>query len=459
MPQDTPRLPFEIDDAVDPSLVTGRAGVPLVIELFRQLGVAATIEAEVTVKQRQRGLTPAELVESLIVLWTSGGDRCQDLTTLREDQALATLLGHPLPAATTVRDFLEAFHVEGGPLWAAGPEATIPEESAPLAGLGRANRTLVAGLQRGARARTATLDVDATLVESDKAAATVAYDGTRGYQPVVVLWAEQDVILHDQFRDGHVPAGCGNLRVLEQAVANLPQGVEQLFLRADSALYETAVLRWCEDREHPVAYAISADLSAQLRTEIVRLPETAWQVERAESDAIRAWAEVPYVPDDGDHRKDRPCVRRYLAVRVQKRQGSLFADGSNVHYFAVVTNRTEAGLAILQWHRAKAGTVEHTHHVLKNELAAAALPSGKFGANAAWFRLNVLTYNLLTALKRLTLPGDFATARPKRLRFLLFNTVGKVVHHARRTLLRLTGAVQLALRLAVRQRIGALAPA
>ncbi len=66
---------------------------------------------------------------------------------------------------------------------------------------------------------------------------------------------------------------------------------------------------------------------------------------------------------------------------------------------------------------------------------------------------NVLTYNLLTALKRLTLPGDFAIAQPKRLRFLLFNNVGKVVHRARRTLLPLTGAVQLALMQAVRQQI------
>jgi hypothetical protein len=459
MPQETPRLPFEIDETIDPALVTGRAGVPLVIELFRQLGVAATIEAEVAVKQRQRGLPPSQLVESLIALWTSGGDRCQDLTPLREDQALAALLGHPLPAATTVRDFLEAFHVEGGPLWQAGPQATIPVESAPLVGLGRANRTLIAGLQRGARARTATLDVDATLVESDKDAATIAYDGTRGYQPVVVLWAEQDVILHDQFRDGHVPAGCGNLRVLQQAVANLPQGVTELRLRADSALYETEVLRWCEDPDHPVAYAISADMSEPLKAEIVRLPESAWQVERAEPDAIRAWAEVAYVPSDGDHRKDRPCLRRYLAVRVQKRQGSLFADGSSVHYFAVVTNRPEDGLALLQWHREKAGTVEHTHHVLKNELAAAALPSGKFGANAAWFRLNVLTYNLLTALKRLTLPGDLRTARPKRLRFLLFNTVGKVVAHARRTLLRLSAALPHALLRRVRRKIARLAPA
>ena len=103
--------------------------------------------------------------------------------------------------------------------------------------------------------------------------------------------------------------------------------------------------------------------------------------------------------------------------------------------------------------------MEHAHHVLKNELAAAALPSGKFGANAAWFRLNVLTYNLLTALKRLTLPGDLRTARPKRLRFLLFNTVGKVIAHARQTFLRLTGVVQHALLIRARGKIARLAPA
>ena len=458
MPKTSPRLPFEIDDAIDPTLVTGRAGVPLVIELFRQLGVARALDTAVPLKQRQRGLRPSQLVESLVALWVSGGDRCQDLTTLREDQALATLLGYPLPAATTVRDFLEAFHVEDGPLWAAGPQTAIPLESAALAGLGQANRTLVAGVQQAAPETTATLDVDATLVESHKVAATVAYDGTRGYQPVVVLWAEQDLVLHDQFRDGQVPAGCGNVRVLEQAVRHLPPGVTRVLLRADSALYETAVLRWCEEAAPPVEYAISADCSEQLKAEIGRLPETAWQLEREESDAIRSWAEVPYVPDDGDHRKGRPCLRRYLAVRLQKRQGCLFADGSSVPYFAVVTNRPGDGLTLLQWHREKAGTVEHTHHVLKNELAAAALPSGKFGANAAWFRLNVLTYNLLTALKRLTLPGDFRTARPKRLRFLLFNTVGKVVAHARRTLLRLTGVVQHALLVRVRAQIAALAP-
>lgn len=453
------RLPFEIDAQIDPTLITAHAGVPLVIELFRRLGAGQVVNEQVRIKQRQRGLLPAQLVETLIALWVAGGDRCQDLTTLRADVALATLLGYELPGATTMRDFLEGFHVKEPPLWRAGEKATIPEESAPLMGLGAANRHLLTAVQQQAPQTTATLDVDATILVAHKHTAAVTYEGTRGYQPVVAVWAEQDLMVHDEFRDGNVPAGCGNVRILERAVAALPPGITQRFVRGDSALYEQAVLAWCEAQERGIGYAISADMSPQLHAEILRLPEPAWQLERVEPDVTREWAEVPYVPDDGDHRKDRPWVRRYLAVRIRRRQGDLFPDGSTVKHFAIVTNREGDGLTLIRWHREKAGTVEHAHHVLKNELAAAALPSGKFGANAAWFRLNVLTYNLLSTLKRLALPGDLSEARPKRLRFLVFNTVGKVVQHARRTLLRLTSAAQQALVALARSKILALSPA
>lgn len=86
----------------------------------------------------------------------------------------------------------------------------------------------------------------------------------------------------------------------------------------------------------------------------MRLLESAWQPDRDEPDVIREWAEVPSVPDDGDHRKDRPWVRRYLAVRVRKRQGELVADGSTVKHCAIVTNREGDGLTLIRWHREKA---------------------------------------------------------------------------------------------------------
>ena len=80
--------------------------------------------------------------------------------------------------------------------------------------------------------------------------------------------------------------------------------------------------------------------------------------------------------------------------------------------------------------------MEHTHRILKDELAADVYPSGKFGANAAWLRLQVLTNNLLVLLKITALDELYRKARPKRLRFAIFNHVGKVVHHARQILMR-----------------------
>ena len=74
---------------------------------------------------------------------------------------------------------------------------------------------------------------------------------------------------------------------------------------------------------------------------------------------------------------------------------------------------------------------------MKNELAAGVLPCGRFGANAAWFRLAAISHNVLTALKRLALPPDLLRARPKRLRFLFLNAPGRLVHHARKITLRL----------------------
>ena len=96
---------------------------------------------------------------------------------------------------------------------------------------------------------------------------------------------------------------------------------------------------------------------------------------------------------------------------------------------------------LIEWHREKAGTIEGVHDVLKNELGAGVMPCKYFGADAAWLRLTVLTHNVLTALKRLALPAELLTARPKRLRFLILQTPGRVVQHARQLVLRLAATV------------------
>jgi hypothetical protein len=421
------RLGYELDDRVEESLITGHAGVPLVIELFRASGAAAVMDAQVQLKQRARGLSVSQTAESLFALWSAGGERCEDLKQLVKDQALEMLLGHAIAPSTTVRDFLERFHAEDLPLLQSGA-ARVPAPSAALQGLGAANRQLLIWGQERTPERTATLDVDGSVYETHKRSALNSFEGAPGYQPVTVLWAEKDLIVHEEFRDGNVPAQSGNWRVVRTALEQLPAGIEQRLLRGDAGLYELELLNNLE-RER-VGYAISAPMSRELAARVAGLEEGEWLELGRERDAVRQWAEVDYGPANGG------AQRRYLAIRVLKTQGALFADGSDRRHFAVVTNLDWEGERLINWHREKAGTIEHAHDVLKNGLAAGAFPSGKFGANAAWFRLNSMLYNLLSLLKRETLPGEFHTAKPKRLRFVLLNTVGRLVRHAGETLLR-----------------------
>lgn len=434
------RLDFELDHELETSSFTAHAGVPLLIEHFRSSGAAAIVDAQSELKRRARGLSASEMVESFLALWACGGEPAEDLDRLREEPGLPLLLGHKLPAAQTARDFLARFEAPDLPLLSApGQRGLVRQESAALSGLWQANRAILADVQRRARQRVATLDIDATVLASSKQAAKATYDGRRGYQPTVVLWAEQDLILAEEFRDGNVSASSGNERVIERALAALPEGVEQIYLRADSALYSHKLMVNLDQKG--VGFAISVPIAEALAARIRALPEEAWQLERQDQGALRHWARLDYLPEGALTQKDGVVRRlRYIAIRITKAQGELFADGTKVKHFCVATNRKdpEEGSAadILAWHRAKAGTIEHCHHVMTNELAAEALPSQKFGANAAWFRMNAMLYNLLSAFKRIALPEEFHAIRPKRLRFLVLNTLGKVVSHARERLLR-----------------------
>jgi len=417
--------------------VTPHAGAALLIELGRRSGVMAAAEKHLPARKSRKGLGHGQLVEAFVLLSALGGDCIDDFDGLRGDRGLAALLGYDLPAAATARQWLDRFHeperVAGRP----AQGSFIPLESTGLAGLRAVvQHTVHAYVTSQAPGATVTLDVDAHLVESSKREAYATYEGFRGYQPLLVSWAETGLVLADEFRDGNVPAAVHIQELVDEAYASLPGGEWTVQVRSDSAGYQQDAL----DHWHARGwrFAVSADMSPQLRAAIEALDHTAWQPWQQEADgAVREWAEVPFVPSRKQERRDAQPYR-YLAIRIRAAQGLLFANGSRVKHFAVVTNDWDSdGQLLLEWHRGKAGTIEHVHRVLKDELAAGVYPSGKFGANAAWLRLQVLTLNLLELLKAAALDPELRHARPKRLRFAVFTQFGRVVHHARSAFMRL----------------------
>ena len=86
---------------------------------------------------------------------------------------------------------------------------------------------------------------------SRKQEALRAYEGERGYQPMLAVWAEMNAVLADEFRDGNAPAMMAPLTVAKEAYAALPETVTEYYYRGDSASHESHLIHWLrnEDRE------------------------------------------------------------------------------------------------------------------------------------------------------------------------------------------------------------------
>jgi hypothetical protein len=443
-------MPFVLKPEEELDTVTGRAGLPLVVETFRAYRGDDLVKLYLKLKKRDRGFTEVEMVEDFLLLLASGGEHLEDFTVLGEDAGLFRLLQREPPSPDAARTFLLRFHddklIEAAVQRAKrrNERSYVPEESNALQGLGNVHRELMRRIANPQLGTTATLDHDATVINSRKRTARPHYKGGRGYQPVAVMWTEQDLVVADEFRDGNVPAGKDNLRLIKQAFQALPHWVEELCFRSDSACYEENVLKWLANPERPqgpkgfIGFTISADMSQELcalckdvlESQSEREPDTPyWQMlddTRAEETA--EWSEVEFAP--GDWPKTAAPLR-YLVIRFLKRQGGLFSSGERCKFLAVVTNRHGQGDQLIRWHWLKAGSIEHLHDETKNGLGAGILPCAEFGANAAWYRFNMLTYNVLADLKRRVLPPSEQTAKVKRLRFLVFHLAARLTSHAR----------------------------
>ena len=155
-----------------------------------------------------------------------------------------------------------------------------------------------------------TLDQDATFIPTSSKNALYNYHGEKAHEAFNTYCPEYDIIVGTQFRDGNVNPGFGQLEELKRVLSTIPEGVEEVTLRSDTAGYQEDILRYCaegaNDRFGEIGFTISCKIVESFKQAAKAIPEEDWKpvIKEVTKDGVtelketgQEWAEVAYVPD------------------------------------------------------------------------------------------------------------------------------------------------------------------
>jgi hypothetical protein len=478
-------LPFQYEIEKRDGGLTALAGLPAYVEFAHAMGLGRLISEHVRVRQGNQGWTDEQMVTPLIWLNLVGGDCVDDVRVLEKDEGFCRFLREvegygktssqkralrrrwrkertrTVPSETAIREWLACFHDFEQEKQKEPHKAFIHRPTEQLTGLIECNAGFAATVQSKSPETTATVDMDATVSQTHKKEAEYCYLKHKAYQPLNFYWAEQRLILFSEFRDGNVPANYDLLRAFEQTLEFVPAGVDSVFLRSDAAGYQEDLLKYCAEGKNKrfgtIGFAVGAPVNEAYRQAVAEVARDDWQpLYRKVDDKLvstgQEYAEVCFVPAWVGHKKHCPEYR-YIAIREALEQQALpgldeqlsfpfqTMNWGTVRYkvTAIVTNRDCVADELIWWYRSRCGKSEEAHSIMKEDLAGGKFPSGLFGANAAWWQIMILAFNLNSAMKRLVLGGSWANRRLKAIRFRLINVPGRVLTHARSLIVRLVG--------------------
>jgi len=420
-------LPFKIEHTEE--LITPRSGLALFAEVIRALRVGEKVEAHFPKPGSNRGYEAWSYIEPVLLMLEGGGRHIEDLREIRDDQTLRQIIGlGRMPSLSTFGDWLARTGASGG-----------------VAAMGQVGEETAETIWKRSARPEYTLDVDATVVEAEKKEARWTYKKIKGYQPILGFLAENGVCLTHEFREENVVAQSGALKFLKRCLKLCPK-IKRL--RSDSAFYQAQVINWCEARG--LGYTITADQDAGVKG-VIR--------------TIRDWK--PLLDADGK-KTDREVgtaihtmaktkeAFRLVVQRWPDPQLRLFAPNGYC-YYVIATDRDDLTPEEVVWFHNQRGQVENQIKELKIGFGMEQMTSGEFSANALWFSIGVLAYNLTQAQKLLFMDPEWHPKTIATLRWQLIEVAGRLVRHGRRLILRLAASSEkYHLFLQLRHRLAAL---
>jgi hypothetical protein len=184
-------IPFKYESDRQNGKMTGFGGLPVYLDLMEAAGLSKSIDKQIKARSDSQGWTDSQVILSLMLLNLSGGDCVDDLNCLEKDEGLCHLIKrtekHGLrrqqrrdflrrwrkerqrtfPSPSSVFRYLSLFRNHGQEELRESGKAFIPVSNEYLRGFAEVNREFLSFVQKHNRERTATLDMDATLVEDD----------------------------------------------------------------------------------------------------------------------------------------------------------------------------------------------------------------------------------------------------------------------------------------------------
>jgi len=294
-------LPVKYEQEEKENHLTSFGGIPVFIEFLKGIGFDRIVSSRFMAKSAQ-GFHPLHHILTVTLINLTGGQSVSDVYNLEADWGLKRFfrkmehkfngLGkrvfrkgrtRTFPSPSRIFGFLDRFNSE----YEEQERQSVPKGESKILPVSKefsklveVNREVVSVAQNLNPQRTATLDMDNNLIVSQKSTSKVSYKKTPSYQPFNVYWYEQDLMLLSEFRDGNVPAGKEQLRLFKQAEAFLPEGIEVLKLRSDSAGYQHEFLEYMESgdsRFGKIRFAISCDVTQPFRQAVLSVKEDEWQ--------------------------------------------------------------------------------------------------------------------------------------------------------------------------------------
>ncbi len=398
-----------------PGLV-GNAGLVLPATLAQHLGLPALLRRHVRLGRVEGAANPDVKAMTAIASLLAGGEWMDDINALRAVGLGSAILGVKPAAASTVGTFLRAFTV--------GHVRQLDAVQEDLH-----DRAWEAGA--GAKEPVLKLDLDATVIETygltKQGGKHFTYLHTRGYHPLLAVIAETGEVIHSRLREGRAAAGRGAGDFASRALARIRRRrVGPVVVRADSGFYARKVVEACG--RHDARFSIAVRLQENHHQLIAAIPEEQWTPIPYWKEGAASVAEIPYAPF-GLRRSYRMIIRRVEALANGQQQ----LPGVGYLHFAFITDREGDMLELEADHRQHA-VVENVIRDLKYGLALNHMPSGRFGANAAWLALNVIAHNLARWMGRL---AGSAVACLKTWRHRFFSLPARLVRSGRRLHLRL----------------------